>query len=153
MKMQNSSPSNIKTGWNQKYFYSVEKDSMLDTIVKIFTKHGNSWSMKRDLFEDIITKKRLDECFTFAPVCEEVLEVEGDAIRFQEYVAENLLANSWRWSPKNTLKNLKKSAFVEMCIDAWAFIVDPEARTASEFKYTNGNPMSIRCAKKIGHIK
>lgn len=151
--MQSNSPSNVKTGWNQKFFYSVENDGMLDIIIKIFTKHGNSWSMKRSLFEDIITQKRLDECHTFTPVCEQALEVEGDIIRFQEYVAENLLANSWRWSLNNALKNLRKSALVEMCIDAWAFVVDPEARTLSEFKYTNGYCMSIRCAKKIGLIK
>ncbi len=153
MKTDSNSPSNVKTGWNQTFFYSVEKDGMLDIIIGIFTENGNNWSMKRVLFEEIIAKKRLDACHTFTPVCEQTLEVEGDNIRFQEYVAETLLAHSWHWSFKNEWKNFKKTALVELCVDAWAFVTDPEARTASEFKYTNGYPMSIRCAKKVGLIK
>ena len=153
MKMQSNSPSNVKTGWNQKFFYSVQKDGMLDNLIKVFTENGNNWSMKKASFDDIVIENGLAKYFSFIPVCNEVLEVEGDIVRFREYVAETLLANNWKWSLSNALKNFKKTAFVEMCIDALAFVVDPEARTSSEFTYSNGYPMSIRCAKKEGFIK
>ena len=106
-KMQNNSPSNIRTGWRQKYFYTIEWDGMLDTFIKIFSKHGNSWSMKKDVFDEIITKNKIDQYHHFIPVRDQVLEIEGDNIRFNEYVVESLLTNSWRWSIRNMLKNLK----------------------------------------------
>lgn len=153
MRMQSNSPSNVKIGWNQKFFHKVEDDGMLDSLISVFAKHGNNWSMKKEAFDNIVAKNGLDKYFNFIPICNEVLEIEADIIRFREYVAENLLAHSWRWSLRNALKNLKKTALIEMCIDAWAFVVDPEARTVSDFKYANGCSMSIRCAKKEGLIK
>lgn len=153
MKMQSNSPSNIKTGWNQKFFYKIESDGMLDNFIKLFAQHGNNWSMKKENFDKIIAKNKLDKYFSFIPVRDEVLEIEDNLICFREYVAEDLLTNSWRWSLRNALKNWKKIAFIEMCIDAWAFVIDSEARTPSEFKYSNGYVMSVRCAKKEGLIK
>ena len=43
--------------------------------------------------------------------------------------------------------------FIELLIDAWAFLTNSEARKVSEFKYPSGQPMSIRVAKKKGLIK
>ena len=45
-----------------------------------------------------------------------------------------------------------KLTFLDMVRDAWACITNPEARAISEFKYSNGRPMSVRCAKKEGLI-
>jgi hypothetical protein len=36
-----------------------------------------------------------------------------------------------------------------MLIDAWAFVVDPDARNLSPFKYQNGAGMSVRDAKRL----
>lgn len=43
--------------------------------------------------------------------------------------------------------------FKVMVREAWAFIVDPEARTNSDFYFPSGNPMSVREARKRGLIK
>lgn len=40
--------------------------------------------------------------------------------------------------------------FFALIADAIAFVRDPEARIASNFTYPNGNPMSIRDARKKG---
>ena len=116
MKMKTNSPSNVKTGWSQKFFYKVESDAMLDNLIKLFAKHGNDWSMKKETFDKIVAKSKIDKYFYFTPVRDQVLEVDGDNIRFREYVAESLLTYSWRWSMRNALKNLKRTAFFEMCI-------------------------------------
>ena len=39
-----------------------------------------------------------------------------------------------------------------LVLDAWNFVVDPEARKASKFTYPSGNPMSVRDARKKGLI-
>jgi predicted PolB exonuclease-like 3'-5' exonuclease len=114
MKMQRNSPSNVKTGWNQKFFYKVESDGMLDNLIRLFAENGNDWSMKKETFDKIVAKNKIDQYFSFASVRDEVLEVEGDNIRFQEYVAESLLAHSWRWSSRNTLKNLTRMFYQQL---------------------------------------
>jgi hypothetical protein len=43
--------------------------------------------------------------------------------------------------------------FKEIFGDAYAFVTDPEARMSSQFTYSNGGPMSIRCARKEKFIK
>jgi hypothetical protein len=40
--------------------------------------------------------------------------------------------------------------FFNLLQDAYAFIIDKEARTVSNFKYPSGQPMSVRAAKKSG---
>ncbi len=44
-------------------------------------------------------------------------------------------------------------AMKPMVEDAIVFIVDPEARAISEFKYLNGNPMSVRDARRNGLMR
>lgn len=34
--------------------------------------------------------------------------------------------------------------------EAWKFVVDPESRVTSQFKYPNGNPMSVKEARDRG---
>lgn len=148
--MQRNSPSNVETGWRKKYFHKIDDDGMLDNFIEIFTKNGNSWSMTKEVFDKIIAKGRINDYPSFKPVYDQVLEINGNTIGFKEDVAEDLLSHNWQWSFRNALKNLGRSAFVEMFIDFWAFIVDPDAREVSDFKYPNGNAMSVRCAKKLG---
>lgn len=38
--------------------------------------------------------------------------------------------------------------FIDLIIDAFAFITNPDARKVSEFKFPSGNYMSVRDAKK-----
>ena len=152
-KMWSNSPSNVRTGYRQNFFYKVEWDGMLDIFIKIFVKNGNNWSMKKDLFDSLIIEKKIDQYHSFVFVRDRVLEIEGDTICFNEYIAESLLARNWRWSARNMFKNLKHATIVQIFIDAWAFIVDPEARAVSEFKCSNGNAMSVRSARKAGLIK
>lgn len=44
------------------------------------------------------------------------------------------------------------NAFNEIIIDAWAFLVDRDARKLSPFKYPSGAGMSVRMAKKVGRM-
>ena len=43
--------------------------------------------------------------------------------------------------------------FRDMIADAIAFCLDSEARQLSKFRYSNGNGMSVREARKRGLIK
>lgn len=148
MKKEGNSPSNIRTGWNQKFFYKVEHDGMLDNFIKLFVKNGNEWSMKKELFDRIVAEEKITAHHSFETVYLRTLEVDGEFIRFQNHVIEHLLTYNWKWSARNTWKNWKR-----VFTDAWAFVADPEARKISNFKYPNGAAMSVRCARKQGLIK
>jgi len=54
------SPSNIETGWRQKYYFKIEFDGVLDMFIEIFKKNGNTREIHKDLFEKNIDKMKVD---------------------------------------------------------------------------------------------
>lgn len=106
MNIQKNSPSNIQTGWRQKFFHKIEHDSLLDELIKIFTKHGNNWSMDRLSFDELSVVNNLNEHRAFQTVCYEVLETRGAMISFKQEVVAKLLKHNRRWSLKNTIKQM-----------------------------------------------
>lgn len=108
-KMARSSPSNITTGWWQKFFNRVEPDTMLDRFIEIFVKNGNEWFMEKKTFDKIVSEKELFRDPVFKRVYEITFDVEGDLLCFDEMVIQHLLKHRWCWSPRNTWKNLKRA--------------------------------------------
>ncbi|MDP2944073.1 MAG: hypothetical protein Q8N57_00685 [bacterium] len=106
---EKNSPSNIETGWRQKYFYHLESDGILDCFIKTFQNNGNHWVMRKDLFDQIIAQKNLSHWNVFSSIYNETLEIDGDFIHLRQHVAEHLLKVNWRWSFRNFLKRFKKS--------------------------------------------
>jgi hypothetical protein len=113
LDIQKNSPSNIRLGWKQKYYYKIENDSMLDCFVRIFKKNGNCWNMKKDLFDQIVTKEGLKEFLCFDHICKNVLEIDDDSVHFNQSVAYYLLKNNWRFSFRNFLKRSKNAISIK----------------------------------------
>lgn len=159
LEIKGYSPSNIETGWRQKYYFKIDSDSILDRFVKIFAENGNEWNMKTDEFDAIVEIKEMDRSHGFRYIYQDALEIDGDHIHLKKRVAEELLKNNWVWSFRNLIKQSRGGirtalkGFKEIFGDAFAFIFDPEAKLDSGLKYPHGGPISVRLAKKQGLIK
>lgn len=108
MDVNKNSPSNIRTGKKQQFFNKNEYDGTLDAFIELFVEQGNEWIMRKETFDRAIVKSQLRENFLFDSVFVQVLSTNSDFVWFKEPVIQSLLSNSWRWSFRNTLKNLLK---------------------------------------------
>ena len=102
------SPSNNMTGWHQKYFYKVEDDGMLNSLISIFRKNGNTWQLDQAVYDVAVQKRDLKRYHTYDRVSREVLEVVDGKVQFREYPQQELLRLYRKFSWRNFWKQLFK---------------------------------------------
>lgn len=93
-----SSPSNIKTGWGQKYFFKVEMDAVLNSFIKVFQKNGNRWNMKSAEFDLLIEREGINRHPYYKEVAVKVLASEGGYIHLRPEVIDYLLKCNRKFS-------------------------------------------------------
>ena len=105
------SPSNIDTGFFQKYYWKVEFDGKLNFFIEIFQENWNAWEMDINAFEAAIDKKNIHvkNMVWYEYVYKDALEVNDGKIKMRNNIIQSLLKSSRQFSIKNTLKQTKKA--------------------------------------------
>ncbi len=121
---KNYRPSNIDTGWRQKYFYKVEDDTMLNIFINIFKKKWNTWEIDNEIFESYLqeiksisnnSKGGIESVLLWehvlSRVYDETIEIIWEKVKLRDHVINYLLQHSYQFSPRTVIANTAEKLF------------------------------------------